>query len=133
MCSTEGLLIGSQNVADRVQYVVQVKPKIDNKFVYRGKIWVDAQDFAVTRIEAEPAKSPSFWVKKSEINHVYEKVDSFWLPAQNKTESWIRLGGHASLSIEYTGYKILGASESDKIQNVGDDGGLHSPGSGHQN
>ena len=49
-------------------YVSNVVPRHDNKFLYRGKIWVDANDFAVTRIEAEPAKSPSFWVKKSEIN-----------------------------------------------------------------
>jgi len=92
------------------QYVLDVKPKKDSKFVYRGKIWVDGKDFAVTRIQAEPAKSPSFWVKKSEVNHRYEKVDEFWLPAENKTDSWIRLGGHAVLSIEYQNYKITEAA-----------------------
>lgn len=97
------------------QYVLNVAPKIDNKFLYRGKIWVDAKDFAVTRIEAEPAKTPSFWIKKTEIKHKYEKVGDFWLPAENKTESWIRLGGHASLSIEYEDYKI---TESEPLQPV---------------
>jgi hypothetical protein len=91
------------------QYILEVKPKKDSKFVYRGKIWVDRKDFAVTRIQAEPAKSPSFWVKKSEVNHRYEKVDDFWLPAENKTDSWIRMGGHAVLSIEYQDYKITEA------------------------
>ena len=95
------------------QYVLDVKPKKDSKFVYRGKIWVDGRDFAVTRIQAEPAKSPSFWVKKSEVNHRYEKVDEFWLPAENKTDSWIRLGGHAVLSIEYQDYKITEAAPLD--------------------
>src|SRR5271165_1581412 len=47
-------------------YVLSVVPKTRNKFLYQGKIWVDAKDFAVTRIEAEPAKNPSFWIKKSE-------------------------------------------------------------------
>jgi outer membrane lipoprotein-sorting protein len=37
------------------QYVLNVDPKSNNKFLYRGKIWVDAKDFAVTRIEGEPA------------------------------------------------------------------------------
>ena len=95
---------------DTPQYVLNVKPKKDTKFVYRGKIWVDGKDFAVTRIQAEPAKSPSFWVKKSEVNHRYEKVDEFWLPAENKTDSLIRLGGHAVLSIEYQDYKITEAA-----------------------
>lgn len=95
---------------DAPQYVLDVKPKKDNKFLYRGKIWVDGKDFAVTRIQAEPAKSPSFWVKKSEVRHRYEKIEDFWLPAENKTDSWIRFGGHAELSIEYQDYKITDAA-----------------------
>jgi hypothetical protein len=103
-------LAGYETSQETPQYVLDVKPKKDSRFVYRGKIWVDGRDFAVTRIQAEPAKSPSFWVKKSEVNHRYEKVEEFWLPAENKTESWIRLGGHAVLSIEYQDYKITGAA-----------------------
>ena len=88
------------------QYVLDVRPKTDYKYLYRGKIWVDAKDFAVTRIQAEPAKSPSFWVQRSDVNHVYEKVDGFWLPEQNRTESFIRFGGRALLSIDYHDYRI---------------------------
>jgi outer membrane lipoprotein-sorting protein len=87
-------------------YVLNLLPKTRNKFLYRGKIWVDAQDFAVTRIEAEPAKNPSFWIKKTEVKHEYRKVNDFWLPAENHTESLIRLGGRATLTIEYRDYKI---------------------------
>lgn len=98
--------------APRPEYVLNVIPKTDEKFLYRGKIWVDAKDFAVTRIEAEPAKSPSMWIKKSQINHTYEKLGDFWLPAENQTDSSIRLGGHALLSIEYKDYKITGTTSS---------------------
>lgn len=101
-------LAGIETTQEGTQYVLNVSPKTRHKYLYQGKIWVDAKDFAVTRIEAEPAKSPSFWVKRSEINHKYEKVDDFWLPAQNRTESWIRMGGHALLSIDYQDYKITG-------------------------
>jgi hypothetical protein len=114
-------LASFENSSEASQYVLNVIPKTDNKYLYRGKIWVDAKDFAVTRIEAEPAKSPSFWIKKSEINHKYQKVDNFWLPAENKTESWIRLGGHATLTIEYQSYTITGTAPlqaSDKIINT---------------
>ena len=90
----------------RIQYVLQVEPRRDDKFLYRGKIWVDGQDFAVARIEAEPAKNPSFWVKKTEISHQYSKVGDFWLPAQNLSKSSTRFGGHATLTIEYTDYRV---------------------------
>ncbi len=103
-------LAGYETSQETPQYVLDVKPKKDTKFVYRGKIWVDGRDFAVTRIQAEPAKSPSFWVKKSEVNHRYERVGEFWLPAENKTDSLIRMGGHAMLSIEYQDYRIVQAA-----------------------
>lgn len=91
------------------QYVLQVSPKVQNKYVYRGKVWVDGIDFAVTHIEAEPAQNPSFWTKKSEIRHEYKKVGAFWLPARNESVSYIRLGGRATLTIEYTDYRVTGA------------------------
>jgi len=92
------------------RYVLRVTPKAKSKFLYRGRIWVDANDFAVSQIEGEPAKNPSFWIKKTEIAHKYTKVDGFWLPVENHTESDIRLGGRATLTIEYKDYKILAAS-----------------------
>jgi hypothetical protein len=88
-------------------YVFQVEPKNASKYLYRGKVWIDAHDFAVSRMEVEPAKSPSFWTKKSQISHVYTKVDGFWLPKQNRSISTIRLGGQATLTIDYSNYKIL--------------------------
>jgi hypothetical protein len=67
---------------------------------------VDADDFAVVRLEAEPAKNPSFWTKSSQIEQSYQKVNDFWLPERNHSISSIRLGGRAELTIEYQSYKI---------------------------
>jgi outer membrane lipoprotein-sorting protein len=92
------------------EYVLNISPRKKNRFLYRGKIWVDAKDFAVVRIEAEPAQNPSIWIKKTEIDHSYEKVGDFWLPAQDHTDSQIRLGGEAMLSIDYQNYAITSAS-----------------------
>jgi hypothetical protein len=91
------------------QYVLRVNPKSNSKYVYRGQVWVDGTDFAVTRIEAEPAQNPSFWTKKSEIHHEYKKVQDFWLPAKNESVSYIRLGGRATLTIEYKDYRVTDA------------------------
>ncbi len=88
------------------QYVLAVYPKARSKYVYRGKVWVDGTDFAVTRIDAEPAQNPSFWTKKSEIHHEYMKVQDFWLPRRNESVSYIRLGGRATLTIEYNNYRV---------------------------
>jgi hypothetical protein len=111
-------LAGYDTSPDGAQYVLRLLPKTKNKFLYRGKIWVDAQDFAVVRIEGEPGKNPSMWIKKTGIAHKYVKVDGFWLPAENHTESFIRLGGKATLSIEYQDYKILKTAPLNAVRKV---------------
>ena len=103
-------LAGFEQSPQGDQYVLTIHPKNSNKYLYQGKIWIDAKDFAVVRIQGEPGKNPSMWIKKTDIAHSYKKVDDFWLPAENHTESFIRLGGKATLSIEYQDYKILKAS-----------------------
>jgi hypothetical protein len=87
-------------------YVLKVEPKVASKFLYRGQIWVDVQDFAVARIEAEPARNPSFLIKKTHIHYVYAKVGRFWLPELSRSETTVRMGGSALLSIEYGGYQV---------------------------
>jgi hypothetical protein len=94
-------------------YVLNVEPKEESRFLYRGKIWVDANDFAVTRIEAQPARNPSFWTTKSVIHHTYQKVDNyFYMPKENKTVTNVRLGGMATLTIEYQSYQVTAASKA---------------------
>jgi membrane peptidoglycan carboxypeptidase len=102
-------LVGYEPSKTGGQYVLRVDPKSRSKYVYRGQVWVDGTDFAVTRIEGEPAQNPSFWTKKSEIHHEYQKVQAFWLPVKNESVSYIRLGGRATLTIEYKDYSVTDA------------------------
>jgi hypothetical protein len=103
-------MIGYESRLSGATYVFTVEPRTNDKYLYRGRIWVDAGDYAVVRLEAEPAKNPSFWTKKAEIVQVYMKVSDFWLPAYNHSVTAIRLGGHAELTIDYKDYVIMGAS-----------------------
>jgi hypothetical protein len=101
-------------------YKLKVEPKHKNKFLYRGNIWVDGRDFAVMRIQAEPAKNPSFWLSKTLIEQQYVKVGSFWLPELNKSTSYIRLGGNATLTIDYRDYVVHDGESADvRSQRIG--------------
>jgi hypothetical protein len=99
-------------------YILSVEPLTKNKLLYRGRIWVDAEDFAVVRIEAVPAKSPSFWTKETRIEQAYAKVGDFWLPLSNRSSSTIRLGGHAYFTIDYQDYQITPAAPSAMPSNI---------------
>ena len=100
-------LVGIESLAGRPAYILEVEPLLDSKYLYRGRIWVDAADFAVARIEAEPARNPSFWISSTAINHLYTRTDGFWLPAQNRSESKVRVGGTAVLTIDYGAYQVV--------------------------
>jgi hypothetical protein len=102
-------LAGYEHTPNGDCYVLKVSPRTNNKFLYRGKIWVAAADFAVVKIEAEPAQNPSFLIKHTDVHHSYKKIEDFWLPAENRTTSYLRIGGHADLSIEYEKYTITAA------------------------
>jgi len=108
-------LVGYESTPFGSMYVLSVEPKAKDKFLYRGRIWVDAEDFAVARIEAQPGKSPSFWTKNSEIVQEYMKVSDFWLPARNRSIAAIRLGGRAELIIQYSNYQITSAGPIDSL------------------
>ena len=51
-------MLESPDTGDGCTYALGVRPKVPNKFLFRGRIWVDDKDFAVCRIEAEPVRTP---------------------------------------------------------------------------
>jgi hypothetical protein len=101
------VLVGNTTEDGRPLFILEVEPKIHRKLLYRGRIWVDATDYAVVRIEAQPAENPSFWIRSTQIHHVYAKVGDFWLPQRNLSESKIRFGGTATLTIDYGSYAFI--------------------------
>lgn len=99
-------LVGYERSPQREFYVLEAVPKEKSKFLLRGKIWVDGQDFAIVRIEGEPAKNPSWWTKRNQFQHSYKKVGDFWLPGRNETMTQVRLFGRSMLTIDYGEYEL---------------------------
>lgn len=99
-------LLETVNEEGHKLFVLRVDPKTPSKFLFRGRVWVDAEDYAVVRVEAEPSESLSFWIRNTEIRHLYTKVGEFWLPKQNTTVTKVRLGGTATLTIVFEKYEF---------------------------
>jgi hypothetical protein len=88
-------------------WVLRVTPKVDNKFTYRGTVWVSEDDAAVVKIEGEPAKGPSFWINRASFTTTYTRRGDVWLPMRNVSRSEVRLGGEATLTIDYGSYPFV--------------------------
>jgi hypothetical protein len=75
----------------------------------RRQTAMNPKDFAVARMEGEPAKNPSWWTKRNAIRVTYEKIGDFWLPTRNETNTQLRIIGSSLLTIVYRDYEITEA------------------------
>src|SRR5580658_5195094 len=99
-------MIGTEEVRDRPAYVMAIEPRTKNRFLMRGKIWVDAEDYAIVRIEGQPAKNPSFWIRSVHFTHEYRKNGVFWFPMLDDSVNVVRIVGTTEMRIEYFDYAV---------------------------
>jgi hypothetical protein len=115
-------LVGQQDIGSYHCLVVEALPKRQDKYLFEGKIWIDAQDFAVVRIEGHPAKKLSFWINRADFVRQYQKIGDFWVPCKDETFVEIRLYGKKVLTIDHRDYTINGAkSTSEQAQDFAGD------------
>jgi hypothetical protein len=105
-------LAGTERTPSGDFYVLAVSPRGRSKYLYRGKMWVDAKDFAVARMEGEPASNPSLWVSHTQIAYRWSKIAGFWLPVHNESQTLVRMGGKAVLTIDYIDYQVSAANRT---------------------
>ena len=97
-------MAGTADVRGRLAYVISIEPKTQNKYLARGRIWVDADEYAIVRVEGQPAKNPSFWFKSVHFVHDYNKSGPFWFPVADRSVTDVRIFGTTEMSIEYFDY-----------------------------
>jgi hypothetical protein len=108
-------VIGTETVADRAAYVLEVTPKRKEKYLFRGRIWVDAEDYALVRAEGNPAKNPSFWTKSTHFVQRYQKSGPLWFPLSTQSETEARIFGTTNVSIEYFNYAPITSHPPDNF------------------
>lgn len=100
-------------------YVLDAQPRNENKFLFRGKIWIDGKDFAIVRVEGQPAVNPSWWTVRTDFTRKYQRIGAYWFPESNESTTKVRILGTAVLTIDYGEYQITeasGASQSSSWQ-----------------
>ena len=97
-------LLQTELVEGRQAYIIEVTPKRDDKYLFDGRIWVDAADYAVVRCEGKPAKNPSFWTRNIHFVHQYRKSGEFWFPHTTESITEARIFGKTNVTIQYFDY-----------------------------
>jgi hypothetical protein len=112
-------VLGEQQVGSYHCFVAQAVPKRKDKYLFEGKVWIEAQDYAVVRIEGHPAKKLSFWIERADFVRQYQKIGDFWLPQRDETFVQVRLYGRKALTIDHQDYNVnRAAGRYESIQSV---------------
>jgi hypothetical protein len=99
-------LLGEQQLGPHRCFIAEAVPKRKAKYLFEGRIWIDANDYSVVRIEGHPATKLSFWIQRADFVRQYQKVDRFWLPEMDQTLVQVRLYGKKILKIEHRNYVV---------------------------
>jgi hypothetical protein len=112
MANDDVVLVGREQVDGEDAWVLDVTPKVENRFNYKGRVWVSTEEFAVMRIVGSPAKSPTWLMRSAKFDYRYGRSQegegaAFWLPRRSVTVSHLRIGGEITLTVDYGTYEIV--------------------------
>jgi outer membrane lipoprotein-sorting protein len=103
-------LSGEEDVGPYHCFVLEAAPKSKEKYLFEGKIWIDAVDFAIVKIAGHPAKKPSFWINRADFVRQYQRIDGFWLPYRDETSVEVKIYGRRVFTVDHQQYVIRAAS-----------------------
>jgi hypothetical protein len=95
-------------------YVLKLDPLRKDTKLLRGMTWVDAATFLIHRIEGEPAKPPSWWVRDVHITLDFHDVGGMWLQDALRSTARVRFLGQHAITSRDADYEFrMSASDTD--------------------
>jgi hypothetical protein len=90
--------VGEELVNGRRCHVIEITPRRKDKTLLRGTIWVDTHTYLLHRMEGEPAKSPSWWLRNARITFFYSDVEGMWLQTASEFTTHVRIFGQHTMT-----------------------------------
>jgi outer membrane lipoprotein-sorting protein len=89
--------LGESMLDGKSFYLLGLTPKRKQKELIVGRAWVDKQTFLIRRIEGELAKSPSWLLKKVNVQLDFSEVSGLWLQTAMEATADVRFSGSQTL------------------------------------
>ena len=87
---------------------VLLSPRRKERVLISGRMYLQPHDGRLVRVEGQPAKSPSFWLRNVEIVRSYEEIQGSVVPVSLTSTAQVRFLGPASLRMTYAYLEIDG-------------------------
>lgn len=84
---------GEQVIDGHRCYVLALQPRRKDQRLLEGRAWIDAETFQVRLVQGQPAKSPSWWLKKVQLTMHYGDIGGIWAPVSTQAVAEVRWFG----------------------------------------
>lgn len=94
-------------------YVLELHPLRKDAKLLDGSMWVDASSYMILRMEGQPARAPSWWVRNIHVALDFGAVHGMWLQTALRSSANVRLlGAHTLVShdVEYKMREVQAAA-----------------------
>ena len=90
-------------------YRLKITPKHERKDLLKATLWVDKDSYQIVRLEGDPVKSPSFWVKDVHLVLEFADVAGMWLQTETNAMARLRFGGEYKITSHDVDYDVAHA------------------------
>jgi hypothetical protein len=87
-------------------YVLELLPKRKAKNLLHGNIWVDAKTYLLRRVEGQPVKSSSWWLRDVRVALLFGYVGEMWMQTSSESTADVRIVGQYKMISQNLSYKI---------------------------
>ena len=108
----EVCLRGTETMAGRSCYVIDLVPKRKSKYLIRGTAWVDRISYGVVRLDGATSASVSIWVGAPRIKQEFSEIDGIWVPTHTRAVSSGMFLGASELEIRFMDYLVTDLDHS---------------------
>jgi hypothetical protein len=102
--------------------VVAIVPKRSSPYLFRGTIWVDAQDGSIVKLDGVASKAASVLAGATQVSRQYANIDGLPMATHAEAVAGSWLLGQTTIDIDYSGYEMTLRSAGGGPQVVGQAG-----------
>jgi hypothetical protein len=84
---------GEQQVDGHRCYVLALAARRRDHHLLDGRAWIDAETSQIRLVQGEPARSPSWWLKKVQVTMHYGDIGGVWAPLSTQALADVRWFG----------------------------------------
>lgn len=95
-----------QNLDGRQCLLLDIAPRRNSEYLFRGMLWVDAHDYAIVQLKGTAGKSAFFLASAAQVTRQYAEISNLPMATHAEAISGSALLGQTVVKIDYSNYQL---------------------------